>query len=184
METLERLDKAAAASLGVVNGIQADMCGNATPCSEWDVQALMNHMIGSMSFFVARAKGVEPSQQQVSTTNCEDAVRQLSNGIKTAVEAWRAPGALDRKVQAPMGEVPADFLANITTTEMLMHGWDLARATGQSYKPDEALVEDALGVVRTFLTPDRRGQSFGAEKQPPANAPAIDRLAAFTGRQP
>jgi uncharacterized protein (TIGR03086 family) len=185
MDVLERIDKASQAALGVIPGIQAEHLQKQTPCTDWDVHALMDHMIGSMRFFAARAAGdMKASPQPVSTTSCEEAAQQLRDGIKAAAEAWHRPGALDGTLQAPWGEVPAEFMANITVTEMLMHGWDLAHATGQRMTVDDAFAEDQLTLARAALTPDRRAPAFGPEVQAPPNAPAIHRLAAFMGRQP
>lgn len=171
MDALERLDKAAEAALQVLGGIKTDQFHEPTPCSDWNVQALMNHMVGSMRFFVARANGAEASIEAATTADCEDAVRQLSEGIAAVAAAWH-----QSKTPEPM--------ANIAATEILMHGWDLARATGQQYHPDETLTEELLAGSKMMLTPERRGAAFGPEVSAPGGAPAIDRLAAFMGRQP
>jgi uncharacterized protein (TIGR03086 family) len=183
MDALQRVDEAAQAALGAVQGIKPDQLENQTPCSGWNVQALMNHMISTMRFFEARATGAERSSEPAGTASSEDAAGQLAAWIRATAAAWHEPGALERKIQAPWGEAPAEFLATMTASEMLMHGWDLARATGQAYGPKPELVEEVLAGISITLTPERRGTSFGPERAAPKDAPAIDRLAAFMGRQ-
>ena len=75
-------------------------------------------------------------------------------------------------------------MANITLTELVMHGWDLAKATGQQLPADDALMGELLTGMRQSLPAQARQSNFGPELEPPAGAPGIDRLAAFLGRQP
>ena len=104
-----------------------------------------------------------------------------------AVSAFAQDGALDRTLTMPMGEVPATLVLNLAATDMFVHGWDVAKATGQPTDLDPPLAEELLGVVRQMLTPQFRGAegqaAFGPEQTAPDGATAADRLAAFTGRR-
>jgi uncharacterized protein (TIGR03086 family) len=175
MNALERIDKSAEAALRVTGAIKSEQLGHQTPCSEWNVQGLMNHMIGSMRFFAARAHGGQAPNEPAQTTSCEDAVSQLSASIRANTEAWHALGALSRE--------GGEFMAGIAATEMVVHGWDLAKATDQPYAVDEALAQDMLTAARVNLTPERRGEAFGPEQQAPGDASTVDQLAAFMGRR-
>ena len=97
--------------------------------------------------------------------------------------AIRSPGALDRTVAAPFGEMPGEAFARFVVLDGLVHGWDLATATGQTYAPSAALVAAADGFARQAIAPEMRdGDTFAAAVAPPAGATPIEALAAFTGR--
>jgi uncharacterized protein (TIGR03086 family) len=167
-----------------LHGVKEDQFENQTPCEDWNVKQLMNHMIGSFTFFTSRAKGEEPSpRQEFYAQNFTDTVELLEKTAQEAVEAWKTPGVMDKKIQAPMGEVTGEFLTGITATELLIHGWDLARATGQKMEVDDALSERVLELAKQRMTPETRGRAFSPEKEAPANSSALDRLAAYLGRE-
>jgi uncharacterized protein (TIGR03086 family) len=94
-----------------------------------------------------------------------------------------APGALDRMVAAPFGEVPGETFARFVVLDGLVHGWDMATATRQPYEPPAELVEAVDGFAHQAIDPLRDGQTFAAPTEPPAGASPIERLAAYTGRQ-
>jgi uncharacterized protein (TIGR03086 family) len=98
--------------------------------------------------------------------------------------AFEEPGALGRMVTMPFGEMPAAGLAGFRFVDLIVHAWDLARATGQEtdFAPD--LCEVALAMSRQRMTDmDRTNMPFKGEVSVPADAPAADRLAGFLGRQ-
>jgi len=185
MDILDRLDAAAQAVASVARGVKPEQLSQPSPCEGWDVHALMNHMIGSCERFVLRAEGkpvpgqeIEPTQ----TASCEEATKRLAEGAVAAAKTWRAPGALERTVTGPMGEMKGIFMASITLTELLMHGWDLAKATGQQLPLDDAVAEETFAEMNGKLPPEARGRAFGEERQAPAGASALDKMAAYFGR--
>lgn len=185
MDLVQELKNATKACTTVVEGIQGNHLANRTPCSEWDVQGLMNHLIGSMAYLTARAEGRDPGTlQPANVSDRDDAVQQLVSGMDRATSAWATPGALERKVQSPFGETSGTFMAGITLTEIVIHGWDLAKATGQRLSVDDALAEQLLASAKAAMTPETRGRAFGPEVTAPEAAPSLDRLVAYLGRQP
>jgi uncharacterized protein (TIGR03086 family) len=86
-------------------------------------------------------------------------------------------------VAAPFGEVDGETFARFVVLDGLVHGWDLATATGQSYEPADELVADAHSFAREALAALRDGQTFGDAVEPAADATPIERLVAFTGRR-
>ena len=97
--------------------------------------------------------------------------------------AIRSPGALERTVAAPFGEMPGEAFARFVVLDGLVHGWDLAKATGQTYEPSDRLVAEVDGFTREAIAPQMRdGDTFAAAVEPPAGSTPIERLAAFTGR--
>jgi uncharacterized protein (TIGR03086 family) len=100
-----------------------------------------------------------------------------------ALVAWRERG-LEGTVTDPAGqEVPASLAPGVLVIELLLHGWDLARATGQTVEVSDEVVEYVAGLAQQIVPP-ARGSSFGEEMAPADGAGALDRLAAFSGRQP
>jgi uncharacterized protein (TIGR03086 family) len=183
MDILEQLDQAAAALTTVARGVKEDQLSRPTPCSEWDVQALMNHAIGSFAYFQASATGVKPAESQpAQPAGLNETVEQLTQAAAAVATAWKTPGALERKSQSPMGELPGSFMANISLTEMVVHGWDLARATGQKLPVSNEIAQSMLQAAHANLKPEMRQTAFGPEQQAAAGAPALDQLAAFMGR--
>ena len=128
--------------------------------------------------FAAAYRGETPVEPDVS-----DVVVALGPALEDLVAAISAPGALEQTVQAPFGAVPGETFARFVVLDGLVHGWDLATATGQPYDPPDELVAAVDGFAREALDPLRDGQTFGAAVEPPAGASPIERLAAHTGRQ-
>lgn len=113
-------------------------------------------------------------------------MRPTNDGIKQAVAAFGAPGALEKIVELPFGKLPCSVYMGIATTDAFAHGWDLARATGQSTDLDPELSIQLLAGARAFIQPAFRGADgvmpFGPEQTAPAAATHADALAAFLGR--
>ena len=146
-----------------------------TPCAEFDVHQLVDHVVGWAHSFAARVSGEESQDDPGSYRTGETPAGEFHEAARTIITGYRAgtPGSQ----QLPVGIVVADLLT---------HSWDLARATGRDPHPDPATAELALETVRGMLQPDYRGpgKSFGAEVEVDASAPAIDRLVGFVGRDP
>jgi uncharacterized protein (TIGR03086 family) len=97
--------------------------------------------------------------------------------------AIRSPGALDRSVASPFGEMSGDAFARLVVLDGLVHGWDIATATGQAYEPSDALVTAVDAFARQAIAPTMRdGDTFAAAVEPAAGSTRIEQLAAFTGR--
>jgi uncharacterized protein (TIGR03086 family) len=186
-ETVALLERALDQTAGLIAAVDASQAGLATPCSGWDVQALVNHLAGpAMRNFLVAARG--------ETTDWTAPVEEIGDDDWAAVfreraaplrAAWREAD-LSRLVRGPGGEAPLRRSADQQITELAVHDWDLARATGQEAGLDPALAEHALGWSRGMLRPEFRGpdQHFGLEVAVPDDAPVYDRLAGWFGRDP
>jgi uncharacterized protein (TIGR03086 family) len=179
MNVLDQLDQLGPLLAGVVGDIRADQLDNPTPCAKFTVRGVLDHMIGGATTFAAAFRGVEPSQVDLS-----DIMASFGTALTGLAEAMHGPGALDRTVQAPFGEVAGTTFARFIVLDGLVHGWDLATATGQPYEPPEALVAEVDAFARQAIEPLRDGDTFGPAVEPPPSATPIQRLAAFTGRRP
>jgi uncharacterized protein (TIGR03086 family) len=159
-----------------------------TPCRSWDVRDLVNHVVQDVQQFTARASGKdwEPHDADLLGDDWAGAWQAAADAL---LAAWRREGALDRTVTLPFGEVPATWQVDQQIADLAVHGWDLARATGQPTDLDPELGRLALSWGRENLKPQFRGDeasghAFGPEVPVPTDAPLYDRLAAFFGRDP
>ena len=177
MDVLAQLDELGSLLGGVVGGIRPDQLGSRTPCAEFDVGGVLEHMIGGATAFAAAFRGEEPSP-----TETADVLGAFGPALGELAAAIGAPGALERSITAPFGEVAGETFARFVVLDGLVHGWDLAVATGQGYHPSDTLVSEVHAFAETGLESLRDGRAFAAPTEPPLSATAIERLAACTGR--
>jgi uncharacterized protein (TIGR03086 family) len=169
----------------VIDNIRPEQLGDPTPCTEWDVRALLNHLIGLNRMAAANATGDEMPAGDDDLVG-DDPRTSFAEAARGAHTAFSAPGALERTFRMPWGEVPGAGLARVAFLDLVIHAWDLAKATGRPTTLDPELCETALAIGRTIMRDEYRrpGGAFGPEVAVPADAPACDRLAAFYGRRP
>jgi len=114
-----------------------------------------------------------------------DGIRPDKWAAATPCAAWTVrPGVADRIYQAPIGPAPGAALLHIRITEALVHGWDIAQATSRHAEFPAEVAEQELAISRRMLGGVPRNGRFGPALDLPADAPAIDRLAAFLGHRP
>jgi uncharacterized protein (TIGR03086 family) len=188
---LEDLRKALDGMAALVEGVRPDQWTASTPCPDWNVRALVNHVVfGNRSFTRILEGQPPPPQEQIRAMRDQD---QLGDD---PVAAWRdsagrlagalaAPGVLAQTFPSPLGPMTGAGIGYLRLTETLVHGWDLATATGQPVPFGEGQARAALDFTLQQLPPgaSRKGLAFGPEHAAQENAPAIDRLAAHLGRE-
>jgi uncharacterized protein (TIGR03086 family) len=151
-----------------------------TPCDSYAVRNILEHMIGGATMFAAVFRGEAPGAP-AENTDLVAAFPGALAGLRAAVDT---PGALDRLVAAPLGEIPGETFARFVAMDGLVHGWDIATATGQTYDPPAGVVAAVDTFAREAISDDMRdGGMFAAAVQPPAGASPLLQLVAFTGRQ-
>jgi uncharacterized protein (TIGR03086 family) len=133
-------------------------------------------MVGGAGMFT-EAFGGQPAPR-----TADGVLADIGPALERLLGALNAPGALDRTVASPFGEVSGDKFARYLVLDGLVHGWDLSTATGRPYNPPAALVSEAESLAREMLDPLRDGDTFAQATTPPANATPIERLVAYTGR--
>ncbi len=178
MDVLTQIDELGPVLAGVIGGITPDQLDNKTPCSEFSVQGVLEHMTGGATQFAAAFAGDEPG-----TPDMSNVLGEIGPALTALFESMHRPGALAGTVNAPFGEVPRETFARFVVLDGLVHGWDMAIATKQPYDPPAALVAAVEGFAAEAVPPLRDGVTFGAEVEAPATATPIERLAALTGRQ-
>lgn len=170
----------------VVAGVKPEQYSAPTPCAEWDVRAVLDHIIGGNHFFAAAASGQSLPPGEVPDPLGDDPAGAYAQGAKAALEAWRQPGAAERTITLPIGDVPGAFGMGLHFVDHVVHAWDIAKATGQEGILDVGLAAAAYGLVNGNIGDDLRqaGGPFGPEVPCDENASAIERLVAYLGRTP
>lgn len=175
----------------LVEGVRSDQWTAATPCTDWDVRALVFHVTTGNRLFAAIAAGERPEGPQglqelrlrLAPGANQDPVDAFGASAQQLRASFSRPGFLEGSYLTPLGEGGGELMVRMRTTETLVHGWDLGRATGQAPQFPDRVVEAALAMVRASLTGQPRARSmFGAEQPAAEGAPPLDRLAAFLGR--
>jgi len=152
-------------------------------CGIWTVRSLLNHMTYENLAHAALAEGGADMPAPHTTTDYlgDDHVAAFRASTTRVRLALGAPGVLER-TYGPR-QAPGAFIAQMLVNEQLTHGWDLARATGQSTDIEPEVAERAIAAARVFYVDvPRSEQTYLPETQAPADATAADRLAAFMGR--
>jgi uncharacterized protein (TIGR03086 family) len=179
-----QLDQALESTLAILRKVQPEDLHAPTPCASWDVRALVNHFVGTTRWWAATIAGDDDVADVDYAAG--DIVAAYEESIRIAVAAFGADGALERTVRLPFGVFPGAVLLNLATMEQFIHGWDLARATGQPTDLDPVLAAALLDQARLVIPDAFRGPDgqalFGPAREAPAGAGPADQLAAFLGR--
>lgn len=148
-----------------------------TPCEEWKVRDVVNHLINGLEdYFQKAARGEEgtyPAPTPPNIIDGDDPVKRYEQTRQATLEAFKS--ADQKEAMRTMG---------IAFVDQVVHGTDIAKATGQDATIPEDLAEAAFGMVNGNITDENRGQGFKAEVKVPEDAPTQDKLLAYLGRKP
>lgn len=181
------LQQAIAATRGVLANVTADQMQNATPCASWDVAGVINHVVGAQHFFVAGMTGQPPAGGDTNWAE-GDFVAAFDEATAAALACFEEEGALQKMVAMPFGEMPGAAVMGLAMTDTFTHGWDIAKATGQSTDLAPELAAALLAQSRQMIQPGFRAEADGAgpflaEQACADGACNADQLAAFLGRE-
>jgi uncharacterized protein (TIGR03086 family) len=183
VDPIERIERATAFASGKVDGVTTADLAKATPCAEFDVRALLNHMIGGLGMLTTAASGGKaaiPEGDQFAS----DPGASYRERREALLGALRSPGALEHEWEMPFGNVAGQMMASIAFMEHLTHGWDVAKATGQDVAMPTELVAQCMELVTPMdamlRTPGVCGPAVAIDE----SAPLEDRFVAFMGRTP
>ncbi len=166
------------AAIGVtgslIGGVSKDQLLAPTPCPDFNVSQLLNHLVGYATNFADKAHGVTPPADAESVTVGPDPEAAYRKAADRLIEGYRS---------GPSEEATP---LSVVLVETVTHGWDLATATGQPTPFADDAVESALDASRGMMSPKYRGvgMPFGDEIEAPSSASPMDRLVAFMGRDP
>ena len=188
MDSVAMMKEVVASTDKVVKGTEASQLGLPSPCTDWTVRDVINHITGGATMFaVCVEEGSVPDDllgKLMGGDNLgDDFVGAWETASARALAAFEAPGALDKMVKLPFGEMPAGVAINIAVFDVLTHAADIASATNQTIE-DTALIETALEVGHQMISPDLRAPGiFDPEQPAPEDATPTVRLLAFAGRK-
>src|SRR5215469_2255085 len=190
MELLTAFEGAVASTAEIVKATPAGQLDVPTPCTQWDARALLNHVIGTLWLSEGLFSDQPPRYSMApgglppADLSGDDPAAAYAEASAAALAAAGAGDALTRMHLTPLGEMPGPGLAGFTTLDILVHGWDLAVATGQPADLDGRLAAHVLGFAADALaTPESRAGRIGPAVPVDADATVTQRLVAFLGRQ-
>jgi uncharacterized protein (TIGR03086 family) len=163
----------------VLHPFSHDDLSRPTPCSEYDVAQLTDHLVNSITVLGGAAGAEFPDRDAGDSVE-----RQVIGTARPALDAWHRRG-LDGMASVGPNELPAAAVAGILSIEFLVHAWDYATATGRDVDVVESVTEYVLGLAKKTITPQGRSAAGFADRvDVPDYSTALERLIAFTGRQP
>jgi uncharacterized protein (TIGR03086 family) len=175
----------------LVVAVPDEMLGAPTPCESTTVGDLLDHIDTlALAFAAAATKDTDGfgARPQPDASNLGDDWRtRIPRRLAALAEAWREPAAWSGMTRAGGFDLPGDVAGLVALDEVVVHGWDLARATGQPYASDRPTLEAVHGFVAPFAEPGQeagRAGMFGPVVDVPDDAPLIDRVIGLTGRDP
>jgi uncharacterized protein (TIGR03086 family) len=188
------LEPAAREVARLAEGVRDDQLSDPTPCTGTPVAALLDHFMGLSLAFTWAARKTTPTEDGGSSAGPADAEHLdpdwrtvLPRRLDELVEAWRDPQAWQGMTMAGGVRMPAETMGVVALDELVLHGWDLARSTGQSFTCDPASTAAVLEFTSASAQPDQaasREGLFDPVVAVPDDAPALDRALGFAGRDP
>jgi uncharacterized protein (TIGR03086 family) len=183
MDGVQQLDEIVPALGSLVDRIRPDQLDGATPCAAFTTAGVLEHMIAGATMFAPAFRG-EPAPASSALPAPAPVQERWRRAMDELSAATHAAGAQDRMIASPFGEVRGSSFARYVAFDGLVHGWDIATATGQRFAPRDELVAEVAHFARGLLQPPMRdGDTFAAETTPPPGASPLECLVAFTGRQ-
>jgi uncharacterized protein (TIGR03086 family) len=176
----------------LVRNVPDDMLGAPTPCPDYTVGDLLDHIDGLAKAFTWAATKSSLDMEPVSPLG--DAARlqpdwrqRIPADVEVLAEAWRDPAAWTGMTKAGPVDLPGEIGGLVALDEIVVHGWDVARATGQPFDVDPVTLQAVHDLVIQFSGPgteEQRAGGFGPEIAVPADAPLLDRVLGMVGREP
>ena len=182
MDPIERIERATALASEKVTGVTPPDMAQPTPCSEFDVRALLNHVIGGLGMLTTAAEGGRAEIPQGDQFGSDPAgvYDERRTGLLKVI---RGPGVLDRNWEMPFGSMPAQMMAGIAFMEHLTHAWDIAKATNQDATLPADLVSECWELVTPMDAMLRMPGVCGPAVNVPEDAGLQEKLIAFLGRK-
>jgi len=178
---------AAAEAARVVSNVPEGTLNQRTPCGDWDLRTLLNHTILWTSYSAERRAHGDSVDEELMSKDFtadpgfrEDYARQ----IRKAIDAWGDPAAWEGDRDMMGSPTPAADIGAMLLMETALHGWDVARATGQEFSPDDRTAAALLRIVHAQAELFRQYHGFADPIEPPHNATAFERALTLSGRDP
>ena len=178
--------RAMASAAGFVGGVRAGQWHDPTPCTEWDLRVLVNHMtyenLWAAELFPGKTMA-EVGNRFDGDVLGDDPIGAFNRSVEAATVAVSVPGAMEAVCHLSFGDTPGSEYAMQLFADMLIHGWDVAKASGQDAALDAALVGVGLPLAEEMMPLDEGSGAYAARVPVPDDAPAQTRLLALVGRR-
>jgi uncharacterized protein (TIGR03086 family) len=181
------LERAIGYAFGSVAAVAPRLLSRPTPCSDWDLQALLRHVNDSLA---ALCEGIDTGRIGPDPIADDghglavDPAATFRDHARRLLGAWTSAGRQHRLIAIADRPLPASVVASTGAIELAVHGWDISRACGQQRPIPPALASDLLTICPLLVTQATRHPQFGAPVAVSPLASASDRLVAFLGRHP
>lgn len=183
-DTVDALEQAAAVTGRIVDAVGPADWDRPTPCTDWTVRDVVNHVVGGMRIYAAELTGTTAGGAHEDDWLGDDARAAYRGASAQVLAAWRSDGAEQRTVQLSFGAVPAPMAAVVELTEVLVHGLDVAVAIGREDLVDEGQCSALLATMTAMGVDGFRAPGiFGPQQPAEPDAPASHQLLAFLGRE-
>lgn len=181
------LKPACARMVDALAGVADDQLTSPTPCAEYTVGDLIDHIDAVSQGFTAVARkesGEGADVEPPAATLGDDWRENVALRVRTLGEAWDDPVAWQGRTVATGLELPDELWGRIALTEVVVHGWDLAKATGQPFDLSDETLRACLDHVSGFVPNAPVEGLWGPAVEVPNDAPLLDRVVGITGRKP
>ena len=194
MDNMDIVDLGPAAQrlADLVARITDDELGNPTPCPAYTVGDLVEHVGGlALAFTAAANKERSKYTEEPAPGNADrlgdDWRTRIPRDLANLAQAWRDPEAWTGMTRIAGGDSPSSVVGLVAADELVVHGWDVARATRQPYDPEPEVLAAARSFLAMFASPDAPAGpevAFGPSRPMPDDAPTLDLVVALAGRDP
>lgn len=177
----------------LVNGVRDDQLGDPTPCPRYTLGDLLQHVRGLAEAFTLAGRkeqpsgGSEPPPQGDASLLPEDWRGEIADWLGRLVDAWSDPAAWEGTTWIAGFEAPASAVGITAANELVVHGWDVARASGQQLMVEDTVLAPSREFVAMMSGPgsdEARGDAFGPALPVPVGASGLDEVIAGNGRDP
>lgn len=178
------LESAIASTRVVLERVDTSQMRDRTPCAQWNVSQLINHIVGAQFYFLGILAGEIRANEPTNFSN-GNFLKAFDNGSNLCVEAFGHEGVMSEILALPSTEITGFSFVRVAATDIFVHGWDLAQATGQSTNLSPDLAAKLLVAAKIATPPVTRsvsGSPFSSERTAPIGACEADQLAAYLGR--
>ncbi len=172
--------------IDVLAGVSDEHLTSPTRCTEYTVRDLITHVDEASQGFsgIARKDADTAAAEPAAVNLGDDWRRSVAESVRALGDAWDDPAAWQGRTDAAGVDLPNDTWGKIALTEMVVHGWDLARATDQPFGLPDDTLRACYAHVATFVPNAPVEGLWGPAVEVPTDAPLIDRIVAITGRHP
>jgi uncharacterized protein (TIGR03086 family) len=190
MTPMSDLGSAVAQMSNLLERVTEDQLNRPTPCPPYTLSDLIDHVSGlSQAFTAAATKNVGSATSQGPSGDAsrlsDDWRTRIPKQLAALADAWRDPNAWEGMTQAGGIDLPAAIAGKIAINELVIHGWDIARASQQPFDCGPRALKTSMELV-SMMSSDGGGREglFGPVVDVPADAPLLDRVIGLSGRNP